>query len=270
MQIKTMPVYSKVADAADVPPEILDRQPTGWHPSQHQVETYHALTKGDANVIFNTALTGDGKSLAGQLPLLIDSSGSRVLMAMYPTNELIRDQERQLRNAIAAWSSTISFDMLNSTTLNNIDAEGIYSQRGDALLEVLHSNDAVLTNPDIFHLMMHQFYTRRGKQGDAPDRIFGPLTQKYSHFVFDEFHIFETPQIISILNAMLLIQVTESPVRPHKFLFLSATPKPLMLEYLKRSGLKVQEIQGQYVHGEQPGPGTSWRRIFNSIFYSHS
>lgn len=264
MQVKTLAVYSKVLNAAEVPKEIAARQPQEWRLSQHQVETYRALIEGDAQVIFNTALTGDGKSLAGQLPLLIHDDGTHALMAMYPTNELIRDQQGQLSSSLEQWNSQITFGMLNSTELDQIDAEGIYSYRGDALLEILQGNDAVLTNPDIFHLVMHQFYVRRGPQGDAPDKILGPLTQKFSQFVFDEFHIFETPQIVSILNALLLIHETESMARPHKFLFLSATPRDLMLEYLKHSGLSVKVIDGSYAHGTQPAASADWRRILHN------
>ncbi len=43
----------------------------------------------DVDVIFNTAMTGDGKSLAGYLPAFQDGKS---IIAMYPTNELIQDQ----------------------------------------------------------------------------------------------------------------------------------------------------------------------------------
>lgn len=64
MKVKTLPVYSKLAD--EMPPELAKKSP--WQLSQHQVDTYRALTSGDYDVIFNTAMTGDGKSLAGYLP----------------------------------------------------------------------------------------------------------------------------------------------------------------------------------------------------------
>jgi len=44
-------------------------------------------------MVFNTAMTGDGKSLAAYLPTLVSG---RPVLAMYPTNELARDQETQL------------------------------------------------------------------------------------------------------------------------------------------------------------------------------
>lgn len=262
MKITTLPVYSQLAAPATVPDEVRERLPAGWKLSQHQVETYQALIDPDgAEVIFNTALTGDGKSLAGQLPVLIRGGSASALAAMYPTNELIRDQQGQLRGSKEQWKADLCFDMLNSAALDEIMAEDVYNQRGDALLEILNNYDVVLTNPDIFHLVMHQFYVRRGPQGDAPSKIFGPLVRRFAQFTFDEFHIFGTPQVVSVLNAMLLIHETESQSRPHKFLFLSATPGDLMLKYLRRSGLRVREIAGQYAHSETPLDDAEWRQI---------
>ncbi len=96
MWIRTLPVYSKLAEPETVPPEVAVRLPEGWRLSQHQVETYRALTEGDTEVIFNTAMTGDGKSLAAYLPTL---TSGRSVLAMYPTNELIRDQYLQLTSS---------------------------------------------------------------------------------------------------------------------------------------------------------------------------
>lgn len=61
MKVRTLPVYSRLAD--QIPPEIV--LPQGWGGlSEHQVKTYQALKSGNYDVIFNTAMTGDGKSLA--------------------------------------------------------------------------------------------------------------------------------------------------------------------------------------------------------------
>jgi CRISPR-associated endonuclease/helicase Cas3 len=260
MWIKTLPVYSKLADPAEVPPEIVARQPEGLQLSQHQMETYQALTKGDADVIFNTAMTGDGKSLAGQLPVLIHG-GKHLMMAMYPTNELIHDQRGQLRLAIANWGGGLSSAQINGARLDDLTAEDALMERGDALMHELRNHDVVLTNPDIFHYIMHQFYLY---QDDARDKIIGPLMQRIKQFTFDEFHIFDVPQVISVLNALLFIDEIGGDVRLHRYLFLSATPGKLMLEYLHRSGLVVQEIEGQYCHSETPLDSAQWRRILHA------
>src|SRR6266699_5951620 len=56
---------------------------------KHQVETWEAFQDPTVDVIFNVAMTGDGKSAAGYLPVFKDGKAA---IAMYPTNELIQDQ----------------------------------------------------------------------------------------------------------------------------------------------------------------------------------
>lgn len=264
MKITVLPVYSRLAPEASVRRAGLweqlpvNRDGTRWGLSQHQLDTYQELTGGNCEVIFNTAMTGDGKSLAGQLRTLVHGFEAP-LLAMYPTNELIQDQKGQLDKSIRSWNSRLAEPgLLYSAGLDAILAEGDYRQRGEALLGLLRNRDMVLTNPDIFHLLVQQFYLR---PDDAPDKLIGPLAQRYGQFTFDEFHIFDAPQVISVLNALLFIEAISSPARPHRYLFLSATPGELMLEYLSRSGLKVREIQGQYLHTETAPDPLVWRMI---------
>ncbi|NJO55856.1 MAG: type I-D CRISPR-associated helicase Cas3', partial [Rhodospirillales bacterium] len=61
--IALKPVYSCPAEA---PPEGI-KLPEGWTLSWHQVETFNALSNPNIDVVFNTAVTGDGKSLAAYL-----------------------------------------------------------------------------------------------------------------------------------------------------------------------------------------------------------
>ena len=65
-QVTLRPVYSCPAD--EIPDGI--KVPQGWRLSWHQVETWKALNDPDVDVIFNTAMTGDGKSLAAYLRTL--------------------------------------------------------------------------------------------------------------------------------------------------------------------------------------------------------
>ena len=266
MQVHTLPVYSKVADEAEVRKlGLWEKLPingdgTRWRLSQHQVETYQALTDPQGpEVVINTAMTGDGKSLAGQLPALVDG-GLRPLFAMYPTNELIRDQLRQVEMSWERWRQRLTAISLDSAELDRRLETGDFDQRGEALLSVLRNHNVVLTTPDIFHYIMQMFYTRQGKSGDAPDKIIGPLLNRFQQFTFDEFHIFETPQIVSVVNALLLIDEL-SKGRRKQFLFQSATPQDLMVGYLQRARLRVQTITGHYQHTRQQPAATQWRRI---------
>ncbi len=257
MWVRLLPLYSRLVEEKELPPELKAHLPPGWRLSKHQVETYRALTEGDTEVIFNTAMTGDGKSLAGQLPSLIQGGMNHPVLAMYPTNELVEDQLIHLEQTVNKWNADLQYRILNSMELDQIMVEEEYGRRGDALMRVLRNGDFILSNPDIFHYVMHQFYTY---PDDAPDRYAAPLAQKFRQLTFDEFHIFEAPQIVSVLNALLFIQEISGEVRPHKFLFLSATPNRLMRAYLERSGLKVKFIEGEYATGGDPA---HWRKILN-------
>jgi CRISPR-associated endonuclease/helicase Cas3 len=192
MKIRMLPVYSKLAAA--IPADLSAKLPKGWRLSQHQIETYLALTDPNGpDVIFNTAITGDGKSLAGQLPALV-KGWQHTIFATYPTNELIRDQERQVQNTWGQWNQRPRHRLLDSNQLDSVMETGDFNQRGEALQSVLQNCELLLTNPDIFHYIMQFFYLRKGKTGDAPDKIIAELIRQ-QQFTFDEFHIFETPQI---------------------------------------------------------------------------
>src|SRR6266436_8142713 len=84
ISISILPVYSELH-----PTEAIGSMPL----LKHQVETLEAFRDPDIDVIFNTAMTGDGKSLAAYLPAFQEQ---RNVIAMYPTNELIRDQHQAL------------------------------------------------------------------------------------------------------------------------------------------------------------------------------
>ena len=268
-QIRLSPVYSGLASAADVAAlNLAARLPSGpdgkpWQLSQHQVATYQALTAaGGPNVVFNTAMTGDGKSLAGQLPSLIDGWG-RKLFSMYPTNELIRDQQRQAQSTWELWQQFPAIACLDSSELDVRMASGDFDQRGAALASVYRNNDVILTNPDIFHYILQGFYARAGKSADAADKFFAPLIASFQQFTFDEFHVFETPQIVSVITALLLIDEISSAQR-RQYLFQSATPNPLMLRYLERAGLSVTVINGRYAHTTSNPDPKRWRLILRS------
>ncbi|MFZ5916086.1 MAG: type I-D CRISPR-associated helicase Cas3' [Chloroflexota bacterium] len=238
MHITTLPVWSKLAQEKDVPPEVAARLPESWRLSSHQVETYQALTTGDADVIFNTAMTGDGKSLAAYLPVLIEPQYHT--FGMYPTNELSRDQERQFENYIRAFKRSFPYCALSGAAITQFAEQYEFNRRGDALKERFDNHNVILTNPDIFSLVMNYRY---GSGIFSEQELPYSLCTNFDSFVLDEFHIFAMPQIIAALTAALYIH--ENGGR-HKFLFSSATPNEILFEMVRRSGLRYQTIEGVY------------------------
>ncbi|MEG4114958.1 MULTISPECIES: type I-D CRISPR-associated helicase Cas3' [unclassified Microcoleus] len=254
--IRLKPVYSRPAQT--LPSGIT--LPPGWDGlSQHQVETYEALQDPTIDVVFNTAMTGDGKSLAAFLAAVTNRTYT---LAMYPTNELARDQEKQVRGYKAQFKpeNDPQIYRLNAAILEDFITTNKLSSKLAGLCDRADNSEILLTNPDIFHYIHDFRYLRRNQkgQGDNADRLFAKIDDSYELFVFDEFHIFSSPQIASVINAILLIKHT---VPGKKFLFLSATPNDLLEEFLSKAGLKYRIINPVKQGGYQFSAGDNWRQI---------
>lgn len=268
MQIMTLPVYSKLANESTIPPEVVQSLPNGWQLSEHQVETYKALICPDIDVVINTAMTGDGKSLAGQLPLLINWSEVPTI-ALYPTNELIQDQYRSIEEQFPKWGQKSDrVATLYGAKLDELYAGAETLSRPEVLLREIQNGRFVLSNPDILHAILQFHYQQFGR---AATHIAGQVAQNFAQFIFDEFHIFDAAQMTAVLTGLLLLY--EQSRYPIKTLFLSATPDERLIKPLERVGfgdrLKIINPQqaGWYVHGDDPGTG--WRPILrgNSITF---
>lgn len=88
--ITLKPLYSQTVPT----PEGL-KIPENWSLSWHQAATLEALRHYD--VVFNTAMTSDGKSLAAYLEVL---QGELNAIGIYSTNKLARDQEMQVQDYV--------------------------------------------------------------------------------------------------------------------------------------------------------------------------
>lgn len=254
--ITLKPVFSRLADAVPVGVKL----PSDWSSlSWHQVQTFEALSDPNIDVIFNTAITGDGKSLAA---FLASMTNRTYTLAMYPTNELGRDQEKQVGNYKKQFQPQYDPQIyrLNAAILEDFIATNRLSSKLGGLLNIADNSEILLTNPDLFHYIHDFRYLRRNQQGkgDNANRLFAKLDNAYKLFVFDEFHIFSSPQITNVLNAMLLIKHT---LPGKKFLFLSATPSDLLQYFLEKAGFKYRIIDPVNQGGYQFETGDKWRQI---------
>jgi CRISPR-associated endonuclease/helicase Cas3 len=233
-RISLKSVYSRLADSLPqgltLPREISS---LSWH----QAETYQALQDPNVDVVFNTAMTGDGKSLAAYLSAMTKRTYT---LAMYPTNELARDQEKQVQGYknIFKPKKDPQIRRLTAAILEKHIASGQISSKRDGIEDFSTNYEILLTNPDIFHYL-HNFYYLRGKI-DNPDRLFRRIDENYKLFIYDEFHVFSSPQIASVINTILLMKHTGNPNK--KFLFLSATPNELLKGYFQKAGIEPKII----------------------------
>jgi CRISPR-associated endonuclease/helicase Cas3 len=250
-------------DAAKLTPEQIP-----WRDGKpitimaHQARTIQALRYGDAPIIINTAMTGDGKTLAGRLQLFNDKSWRT--FSMYPTNELANDQARSLEEILSQtdWQPRIvpRCEVIDSPKIDDYLNQHEDLSRSESLQKLLTNRDYIMTNPDIFHLILSFAYRQYGAARDA---VLNVITNRFHLFVFDEFHLFGVAQISSVMLALLLLRHVKGISQSPRFLFLSATPQDLLLAMARRVDIQVQEVKGDYQHGLTTPPD-DYRRILRS------
>jgi CRISPR-associated endonuclease/helicase Cas3 len=261
-RIKLKPVYSSPADGSSEKVHL----PEGWALSWHQLETLKALRDDTVNVVFNVAMTGDGKSLAAQLRVL---QGESCAIALYPTNELARDQEAQTKHYIEIFQPAHDprVTRLSGAELE-IYAENESISKGAAIATRTSQSEVLLTNPDIFHYLHRRAYIT---PDDSPDKLYGRIDKDFDLFIFDEFHVYAAPQVASVINTMLLIQSTN---RRKKFLFLSATPDEQLIQRLETAGFRcrivnpIQENKYQFPEmaaDQETLSRAGWRQVARAI-----
>lgn len=257
--IALKPVYSRTVPT----PEGL-KLPDGLSLSWHQVETFQALQNPDIEVIFNVAMTGDGKSLAAFLSAMTNRTYT---LAMYPTNELVRDQEKQVQRYKEKFQPKYDpqIHRLTAAILEKYVLTGQLPSKLEGIENFASLYEILLTNPDLFHYI-HNFYYLRGKI-DNHDRLFRRIDENYKLFIYDEFHIFSSSQVASVINTILLMKHTANHQK--KFLFLSATPNELLKGFLENIGIKPKIINPSAVDAYKfeldANNDEGWRQISQPI-----
>ena len=216
---------------------------------KHQVATWEAFQDPNVDVIFNTAMTGDGKSLAAYLHAFQER---KTVIGMYPTNELVQDQH----NALPKYEERLQirlprYNTMYSDRITQLMREHDNTIRLEEVRKLLQRNGILLTNPDLIHLMLSHQYGWDHQRKELPITI----GAYFDYFLFDEFHVFGVPQVISVMNMLgyLTVNYRDRPNDRKKFVFLSATPSQLMNDLLDRGGLRYKKIEGNYRSTEQPG-----------------
>lgn len=235
VQLRTLPVYAEEHSSSQY-------QIGEVRLLKHQVETLEAIQYSDAEVTFNTSITGGGKSLAAYLPAFLHQ---KTILSMYPTNELIQDQYLALPGYAKKLKIHLPhFDTMYSEKISQLLHEHNTAIRLEEVRKLLMKNRILLTNPDLLHLMMSHQYGWGHLRKELPVTV----GSQFDYFLFDEFHVFGVPQVIAIMNLLsyLFVNYREKPADRKKFVFLSATPNPLLTRLLERGGLRYKQIEGNY------------------------
>jgi CRISPR-associated endonuclease/helicase Cas3 len=207
----------------DAEPLVGDIPPFG-----HQVIARETIETQDEYYLALTAPTGSGKTNAWAVPAL---AGNRlgVVLALYPTNALARDQYRSLCRLRDRLNPSKAVEYLDAEQLGLRRDESDYRiTKGDVLEQIVRamkrSGGIIVTNPDIF------IYGLKGYFSNCYLASF--LRNTVSTVVFDEFHLFDLKQTDLILFLLHEISFYDS-ARMKRFLFLSATPNDRALAKIR-------------------------------------
>jgi len=196
-----------------------------------------ALARNETLCLFLVTPTGSGKTLASYAYTI---NHELPAFGVYPTNELIRDQERSLKPWI---------DPHENYRLLRVDSRQLDHWQ-DALDEKQHAatfetlmnwHPTILTNPDI---LFYTFFGLYKGPYSISQRLF-TLVGEYRFFVFDEFHLYNVKQRADVAFLVGTLHAI-NPNKGRVFVFASATPELEALKWLRDSlKLRAEVIEGQ-------------------------
>lgn len=214
-----------------------------YKPYPYQSQAYRlveqALIGKETLCLFLTTPTGSGKTLASYAYAINHQVPA---FGVYPTNELIRDQERALRPWINS-GNAYRLLRIDSRQLDHWqDALGLprHAQTFERLMH-WEPTPTILTNPDILFYTFFGLY--HGPEG-LSQRLFALIGQ-YRLFIFDEFHLYNVKQMADVAYLVASLHAI-NPERGRVFTFASATPESPAREWLRdRLHLPVEMVEGE-------------------------
>lgn len=207
----------------------------------HQVAMWEGWEQNEATLL--AAKTGTGKTRAAMLPIL---RYREYAIAIYPTNELLKDQVRAVASFFAEegvkplvltpeiWEPAQRSKQYSSADhiLIPVDAALVddwqkamrCKSRGETLRRLLNPDKPkiIFTNPDILFLIL-------GLQYHAEP--FEAL-HYYKTLIMDEFHLY---QGVELAHALAMITLAREFGFFKRLILLSATPHPEVVDLLTRS-----------------------------------
>lgn len=190
------------------------------------------------NFFMVVSKTGTGKTASAMLPILKNQLNA---IAVYPTNELVRDQvtsvkELAEREGIRAreWTPDTTPEEYSNAEVVLVHVDGLklhewrkkwrLRNNGDVLQILLGEPGqprVIFTNPDIIFLIFALRY-----KSEALASL-----QQYGTLVLDEFHLYTG---VELAHALMLVHLGRSLDTFKKVILLTATPEPEVKELLEK------------------------------------
>ena len=193
------------------------------HQAKFFEELSESLDRGGEKFFFMESMTGSGKTIANILPAV--ERGENILI-IYPTNQLIKDQEKSINDDADDFSFDLETEIINSRALR--EERGQQDEIIPIILHTKFSNALnepqariFLTTPDTLYNILTGKYGIDGFS-EPMDRAQSSLLASVEYIVFDEFHMYDISMETSILNMCSILHHNEGMQLP--IAFSSATP----------------------------------------------
>lgn len=266
--------YQEKQDLSNIPDDLKSKF-HGHFLMKHQVDTYVSNQNNDITI--NTFPTGTGKTKASLLHLLDMPEDNALIIA--PTNELVKQHcsdaryfiiENKLSHIVIELNAKkidllykqtekdrrtgVLYDFINNP--RNPDFENIIrlelkkDSNGEIIKEELDKLKSyfpivIITNPDIFYTAIEFGYNKHDKRN-----IFFSFIYKFKYIVVDEFHYYNSKQLLSFLFFISIFKEFGYFNNNRKITILTATPSEEVNRYFNRfsdSDIRISFIKPQKV-----------------------
>ncbi|WOD37116.1 type I-D CRISPR-associated helicase Cas3' [Nodosilinea sp. E11] len=229
---------------------------------QHQADVYEAAKTHD--IILDLAPTGTGKTKAGLS--VIHRNRNRNAIYIAPTNALIEQQTEAAQKFVDVSGLPHIVVAASAKQVREWPNNRVGSRPGEKIYNLLREPATIfpeyggrplllVTNPDIFYYAAFFQYGSKDRSNIASE-----FYSSFSTIIFDEFHLYDAKQLVSLLFYLALSQVFKYFEHGRKIVLLTATPEPACeaaLALLKNEGVKIQQVDGQSDESQQTPSQTS-------------
>jgi CRISPR-associated endonuclease/helicase Cas3 len=233
---------------SDLPDELLNA--FDHSVLQHQVEVYKAAKTHD--IVLDLAPTGTGKTKAGLS--VIHHNRDRNAVYIAPTNALIEQQTEAAEKFIKSAGLPHVVKAASARHVKEWSDDRVGHRSGEKLYNVLREPATIfpecaskpillVTNPDIFYYSTFFAYNRLDRSNIA-SAFYG----SFATIIFDEFHLYDAKQLVSLLFYLALSKVFGYFEHGRKIVLLTATPEPACeaaLKKLQEAGAKIHRVDAE-------------------------
>ena len=248
LKIQLEPRSIATCPKPDMPLELLNAFEHGV--LQHQFEVYEAAKTHD--IVLDLAPTGTGKTKAGLSVIYHNRDRNAIYIA--PTNALIEQQTEAAQKFVKAAGLPHVVKAASAKHVSEWPDDRVGQRPGEKIYNLLREPATIfpecggrplllVTNPDIFYYAAFFQYGSKDRSNIASE-----FYSSFSTIIFDEFHLYDAKQLVSLLFYLALSKVFGYFEHRRKIVLLTATPEPACqaaLALLEQEGAKIKSVDGQ-------------------------